>query len=163
MTSYLMCPFVSFWPFMQSNQYSRYIRVIYSYNVTFCDIAFPFSSFQLSRMTEAYLHTPFFNVDFYPRECLSTSAPVRPFITLSYCRIPCPACVSPIWFYRLCATLANIPFEYFRVTRYPACVWRLPDRSPFRCSHLFKVLPVASSCRRNRHPFYYVSTPLHAL
>lgn len=114
-------------------------------------------------MTEAHLRTPCFNMDFYPREFLSTSAPVRPFITLSYCRIPCTARVHPIWVYRHCATLANIPFEYFRVTRCPVCVWRSPDRGPFRCSHLCMVLPVASSCRRNRHLFYYVSTPLRAL
>lgn len=101
-------------------------------------------------------------MDFYPREFLSTSAPVRPFITLSYCRILCSACVRPIWIYRLCATLANIPFEYFRVTRCPVCVWRSPNRGLFRCSHLFKVLPVASSCRRNRHLFYYVATPLQS-
>lgn len=129
----------------------------------FCGIAFPFSSFQLSRMTEAHFRTPYFNVDSYPRDFLSTCAPVRPFITFSYCRILYTACVRPIWIYRPCATLANIPFEYFRVTRCPACVWRLPDRSPLRCSHLFKVLPVASSCRRNRHLFYYVSTPLRIL
>lgn len=113
-------------------------------------------------MTEAHLRTPCFNMDFYPREFLSTSAPVRPFITLSYCRIPCTACVRPIWVYRHCATLANIPFEYFRVTRCPVCFWRSPDRGPFRCSHLCMVLPVASSCRRNRHLFYYVATPLQS-
>lgn len=65
--------------------------------------------------------------------------------------------------YKPCATLANIPFEYFRVTRCPACVWRLPDRSPFRCSHLLKVLLVASSCCRCQHLFNNVSTPLRVL
>lgn len=85
-----MC-LVLVWPFMQSNQYSRYIRVIYSYNVTFCDIAFPFSSFQLPRMTEAHFRTPYFNVDSYPRDFLSMTAPARSFIMPTYCRILCTA------------------------------------------------------------------------
>lgn len=114
-------------------------------------------------MTEVHLRTPFFNVDSYPRDFLSMTAPERPFITFPYCRILCTACVCPIWFYRLCATLANIPFEYFRVTRCSVCVWRLPDRSPFHCSHLLRVLPVASSCRRYQHLFYNVSTPSRIL